>query len=74
MTEHGVSICAYYARGFSLRETAEYFRVTHECVRQVLIRCKPSLIRKPYDTTQNSTGKSSGARYRNAAGPHKVRQ
>jgi predicted DNA-binding protein YlxM (UPF0122 family) len=40
-------IATYYARGFSMRETAIKFALSHERVRQLLRRDYPELIRVP---------------------------
>ena len=62
-------IAAYYARGFSLRETADRFNLTASRVHQIIRDFFPELMREPHDTTQNSTGMHSatrGARARRA--------
>jgi hypothetical protein len=55
-------VIEHYAKGFSLRETGRRFGLSIEGVRHILQRHAPHLIRKPYDTRQNSTGLSSGQR------------
>jgi hypothetical protein len=55
-------LAAYYKRGFSLRETAVRFKLTMSRVHQIIRDYYPELMRKPYDTTQHSTGAHSGTR------------
>lgn len=40
-------VCAYYAQGHSMRETAAQFDLSIEGVRYVLLKREPQLIRKP---------------------------
>lgn len=48
-------VCAYYKRGFSLRECGSEFGLSIEGVRQILLRHRVSM-RKPHDTRQCSSG------------------
>lgn len=43
-----VRIIEYYAKGFSLRESAKYFGISLQGVHQVLQRHAPHLIRRPF--------------------------
>lgn len=56
------ALATYYHRGFSMRETAVEFSISLERVRQILRRDFPHLIRRAYDTRQNSTGLASNQR------------
>ena len=47
------NIVAYYARGFSLRETASRFGLSMQRIHQLLRRDKKKIIRPPYDTRQH---------------------
>lgn len=55
-------LAAYYKRGFSLRETARHFKLTATRAHQIIRDYFPELMRKPHDTTQNSTGQHAATR------------
>lgn len=62
MTPHQEHVIAHYAAGNSLRECAKEFGITFQRVHDIITTCRPDLLRRPYDTRQNSTGLASAQR------------
>ena len=48
MMTRDAKLIAYYASGYSLCETALRFGITHERVRQIILRDSPETLRLPY--------------------------
>lgn len=62
MTPHQERVIAHYAAGNSLRECAKAFGITFQRVHDIITSCRPDLLRRRYDTRQNSTALSSSQR------------